>query len=227
MGTIWEIPLLLSIATGARRSEILGLSWENVDLRSGILHIRRGVQRLPGPEPGGTISFTPLKTKRARRSIEVPGFAVERLRGHRREQLERRTTLGARWCDPLDEEGAPVALVCERGDGSFLHPDSFTHAFKRFGRLAGLHPSTRLHDVRHAVATELGRQGVHGVIVSAVLRHASPAFTVAVYQHAWQDGPHEAAAALERALRSGVSDVGNPLARDVFEPGAERASIAN
>jgi integrase len=93
-GTIWEIPLLLSVVTGARRSEILGLAWEDVDLRSRILHIRRGVQRLPGPDPGGTISFTPLKTKRARRSIQMPGFAVERLRGHRREQLERRTTLG-------------------------------------------------------------------------------------------------------------------------------------
>jgi integrase len=110
--------------------------------------------------------------------------------------------------------GAPVALMCERGDGAFLHPDSFTHAFKRLECLAGLHPSTRLHDVRHAVATELGRQGVHGVIVSAVLGHASPALTVAVYQHAWQEGPYEAAAALEKALGRGFSDVGNPLARD-------------
>ena len=107
--------------------------------------------------------------------------------------------------------------MCERGDGSFLHPDSFTHAFKRLGREAGLHPSTRLHDVRHAVATELGRRGVHGVIVSAVLGHPSPAFTVAVYQHAWQEGPHEAAAALEKALGPGFSDVGNRLAHEQLE----------
>ena len=66
------------------------------------------------------------------------------------------------------------------------------------------------------------------MIVSAVLGHdnASPAFTVAV-QHAWQEGPYEAAAALEKALGAGFSDVGNPLARDVFEPGVDRASIAN
>ena len=57
LGTIWEIPLLLSIATGARRSEILGLSWEDVDLKSGILHIRRSVQRLPGPDRADTITF--------------------------------------------------------------------------------------------------------------------------------------------------------------------------
>jgi hypothetical protein len=59
--------------------------------------------------------------------------------------------------------------------------------------------------VRHAVATELGRRGVQPVIVSAVLGHASPSFTIAVYQHAWQEGPSEAAAALEASL--------GPLAR--------------
>ncbi len=65
---------------------------------------------------------------------------------------------------------------------------------------SGLHPDTRLHDVRHAVATELGRRGVQPVIVSAVLGHTSPSFTIAVYQHAWQEGPSEAARALEAAL---------------------------
>jgi hypothetical protein len=62
-----------------------------------------------------------------------------------------------------------------------------------------MHPDTRLRDVRHAVATELGRRGVHPVIVSA-LGHASPAFTIAVYQHAWQEGLAEAVQALEAAL---------------------------
>jgi integrase len=226
-GTIWGIPILLSATTGARRSEVLGLAWEDVDLRSGIVRIRRGVQRMTGRGAADTIAFTPLKTKRARRVIQLPAFALERIRSHRREQLERRTLLGAAWRDPLDDQGAPVALVCERGDGSFIHPDSFTHAFKRFGREAGLHPSTRLHDVRHAVTTELGRQGVHGVVVSAVLGHASPAFTIAVYQHAWQEGPCEAAAALEKALASDLSGVGNPLANEVLEAAEERESIAN
>jgi integrase len=62
MDTIWEIPLLLSMVTGARRSEILGLAWEDVDLRSGVVRICRGVQRMPGRDPAGTIAFTALKT---------------------------------------------------------------------------------------------------------------------------------------------------------------------
>jgi len=198
--TMWEVPILLAVVTGARRAEVLGISWEDVDLEAGTISIRRGVQPVRHRD-GRTVEFTALKTKRSRRVVQLPAFALERIRRHRREQLKQRTTLGPRWRDPVDELGRPVALVCERGDGFFIYPDSFTSAFKRLARQAGLHPATRLHDVRHAVATELGRRGVHPVIVSAVLGHASPAFTMAVYQHAWQDGTAEAAAALEAALR--------------------------
>ena len=197
--TMWEVPMLLSVVTGARRAEVLGISWEDVDLKTGMIFFRRGVQPVRRSD-GRTVEFTALKTKRSRRMVQLPPFALERLRRHRREQLRRRTALGTRRRDPLDETGRPVALVCERGDGFFVYPDSFTSAFKRLALKAGFHPDTRLHDVRHAVATELGRRGVQPVIVSAVLGHASPSFTIAVYQHAWQEGPSEAAAALEAAL---------------------------
>ena len=164
--------------------------------------------------------FTPLKTKRSNRLIHLPTFALERIRRHCDEQLERRRTLGALWRDPLDELDRPIALVCDRGDGLPLYSDSFTSAFKRLARKAGMHPATRLHDVRHAVATELGRRGVHAVIVSAVLGHANPVFTVAVYQHAWQDGPREAALVLEAALGPCPAGVGNRLANSALGPSA-------
>jgi integrase len=199
-GTVWEVPILLAAVIGARRSEILGIAWEDVDLREGTIFICRGAQSIRRAEGGKGIAFTPVKTKRARRLVQLPAFALERIRRHRREQLKQRARLGPRWHDPVDEFGRPVAVVCDRGDGFPPYPDSFSSAFKRFARQAGMHPATRLHDLRHAVATELGRQGVHPVIVSAVLGHASPAFTVAVYQHAWEEGQAEAASALEAAL---------------------------
>jgi integrase len=199
-GSIWEPAILLAATTGARRSEVLGIFWEDVDLREGTIFISRGVQAKPSSDGQETIAFSAVKTKRSRRLVQLPPFALERIRRHRREQLKRRARLGPRWHDPLDEFGRPVSVVCDRGDGLPPYPDSFTSAFKRFARQAGMHPATRLHDLRHAVATELGRQGVHPVIVSAVLGHASQAFTVAVYQHAWQEGRAEAAVAMEAAL---------------------------
>ena len=224
--TLWEIPVLLAAVTGARRSEILGISWDDVDFSAGTVFIRRGLQRVPRAQSGVSAAFTPLKTKRSQRMVALPAFALERLRRHRREQLERRSKPGSAWHDPVDGRGEPVRLVCTRGNGYFLYPDAFTKAFKRLAGQAGLHPSTRLHDIRHAVATELGRRGGHSVIVSAVLGHASPAFTAAVYQHAWQEGPHETAAALETALAA-HSDVGNPLAHTDFARKNEGVLVAN
>jgi integrase len=226
-GTIWEIPILLSATSGARRSETLGLAWKDVDLRSGIVRICRGVQRMPGRAEAGTIAFTALKTKRARRVVQLPAFVLERIRTHRREQLERRALLGARWENPLDEQGAPAALVCERGDGSFLHPGLVHARFQALrtrGRVASLdaaarRASRRRHRTRASGGAWRGR--FRGA------RPCVPAFSIAVYQHAWQEGPYEAAAALEKALASASSEVGNPLANEVLEAAEQRVSIAN
>ncbi|MGQ0671080.1 MAG: Arm DNA-binding domain-containing protein [Actinomycetota bacterium] len=121
LDTVWEVPILLAVVTGARRAEVLGISWEDVDLEAGTISIRRGVQPVRHRD-GRTVEFTALKTKRSRRIVQLPAFALERIRRHRREQLKRRTALGPRWRDPLDELGRPVALVCDRGDGSSFTP---------------------------------------------------------------------------------------------------------
>ena len=189
-GTPWEIPILLAAVTGARRSEVLAIRWADVDSK-GRVRIVRGLQRL-APGADQTLGFLDPKTPRGRRVVELPAIAHERIRRHRQEQTSRRLALKREWID-LD-------LVCDRGDGAALSPDSFSHSFKRLAHQAGLHPSTRLHDVRHAVATELGRRGVHPVVVAAVLGHSTPAFTMATYQHAWDEGSEQAATAMGDAL---------------------------
>src|SRR5207244_3076037 len=111
-----------------RREEGRGtrLAWARVDLDRGRVKITETLQRLPG----GELAFVPPKTERARREIPLPGFAVERLRRHKRSQLERRIRLGAAWHE-LD-------LVSERGDGAPLDPDAFSHGFARIAASIGL-----------------------------------------------------------------------------------------
>jgi integrase len=186
-GTHWATPLLLSIATGARRSEVLGLKWSEIDLDSRRVQIVRNLQRVPGE---GLRFFEP-KSARSRRLMFLPPFAVALLRPWRADQVERRLVLGAAWTD-LD-------LVCERGDGQPLDPDSFSHAVKRLMAKAGLHPKTRLHDLRHGLATALLEEGIDVAVVSAVLGHASPGFTMSTYQHVRPGMVEQAAEATERA----------------------------
>jgi len=55
-------------------------------------------------------------------------------------------------------------------------------AFQKLVKRSGL-PRIRLHDLRHTHATLLLKAGVPIKVVSERLGHATPAFTMATYQH--------------------------------------------
>lgn len=188
-GTVWEIPLLLACTTGARRSEVMGLRWRDVDTLRGRVHITQGLVKTEG---GHRAVMMDPKTQRARREIVLPPFVAARLRTYKQEQNERRLALGPEWQD-LD-------LLCDRGDGAALWPDAMTRAFRRLAAQAGLSPKTRLHDIRHAFATTMLSGDVHPAIASAVLGHASASFTMNTYQHIVDGMTEKAAAVIDAAF---------------------------
>ncbi len=190
------VPLLIAAATGMRRGEVLGLRWRDVDLGAAKARVVATLQRVRGE-----LVFVPPKTDQGRRTISLPPFAVEALRGHRKAQNERRLLLGEAWSD--------LGLVVDRGDGLPLDPDTFTHAFERFAERAGIRaPKTKtrpahganLHSLRHAYATTMLLSGVHPKVVSEALGHSNVAFTMRVYQHVLPSMGEQAAAAIEAAL---------------------------
>lgn len=82
VGADFEAPVLFAATLGLRRCEACGLDWSDVDWRSGIVHIQRGVHYVDGE----VIEY-PTKTKLSDRKLKLPKFALERLRsirGHRR-----------------------------------------------------------------------------------------------------------------------------------------------
>ncbi len=185
-GTIWETPLTVAVGTGLRRGEILGLRWGDVDLDDGRLRVMNSLVRLDdGP------GFAPPKTARGRRSVALPAFVVASLRAQKADQARRRLAVGPAWRD-LD-------LVFDRGDGEPFDPDSFTHAFRKIARQARI-PHARLHDLRHAFATMLLGKGVHPAIASSILGHASPGFTMRVYQHVVEGMDVPAADAIQQVF---------------------------
>jgi integrase len=186
-GTPWAIPMLVACSTGLRRAEALALRWADLDLGAGRLTVRQTAQRTPEG-----ISFVEPKTPRSLRTIDLPRFALERLRRHKAEQAARRLAVGAGWRD-LD-------LVSDNGVGEPLDPDAWSHAFKRLALKAGLSPKMRLHDCRHGVASALLAKNVHPAIASAVLGHARVAFTMDTYQHLLDGMTAQAAKALDEAF---------------------------
>ena len=79
---------------GLRRCEVLGLTWQDVDLGNGVLTVRRGLHRV-----NGKLVTMETKTRRSRRTIPLPALVVAALEGHREQQTQERADLGLPWLD--------------------------------------------------------------------------------------------------------------------------------
>jgi integrase len=144
--------------TGLRRGELLGLTWDAVDLKTGRLAITRALV----PAKGGP-ELTEPKTASGRRNVALDPGTVAALREHRKRQLEERLAWGSAYRD--------CGFVFCREDGPPVWPADFSAAFKRHVKAAGL-PVIRLHDLRHTHATLALEAGVHPKVVSERLGHA-------------------------------------------------------
>jgi hypothetical protein len=89
--------------------------------------------------------------------------------------------------------------VFARPDGEPIHPEYISRTFERLVAKHGL-ARIRFHDLRHTHATLLLKAGVAVKVVSERLGHASPGFTLNVYQHVLPGMQAEAAQVLDHLL---------------------------
>jgi integrase len=185
-------PVLIALATGARRGEALALRWCNVDLDRGAVRI---VESLEQTKAG--LRFKSPKTDRAR-AVTLPSFAVEELRRLKREQAESLLMLGVRQTGDT--------LVCARRDGEPVQPQSLTHEFPRFlARLGSDFPRVRFHDLRHSHATQLLLAGVHPKVAQERLGHSTISTTLDLYSHVTETMQEDAAGRLDAAFRGAIT----------------------
>ena len=179
---------VLAVTCGCRQAELLGLRWEDVDLGTGRLTVRRQVQRW---RDGSGMIVGPTKNKKSR-TIRLGLVAIEALRAHRERQAGEVARAGGLWGDP--------GLVFASTIGTVLDPSNVVgRSFKPLLRRAGL-PEIRFHDLRHACATVLLSEGVPVKVVQEVLGHSSVSVTMDVYSHVLPDMQEKAAAAMDGLL---------------------------
>ena len=184
--TYW--PVMVALATGMRRGEILALRWKNVDLDRGVLRVVQSLEQTKTE-----LRFKDTKTSR-NRAITLPAFAVDELRRLKREQAEELLALGIRQTGET--------LVCCRADGEPLQPRSVTHQFILLrDRLKDL-PRVRFHDIRHSHATQLLADGVHPKVAQERLGHSTITTTMDLYSHVTDTMQADAAARLDAAFEA-------------------------
>jgi len=179
---------VLAAHTGMRRGELLGLRWSDVDLKAGTVSLRRAVV-----VAGYRVYLSDVKTASGRRTINLDEPTIEALAKHRAESGR-----------SADEDGSNL-LVFGRPDGSPIHPELVSRTFDRLAARRGL-PRIRFHDVRHTHATLLLKAGVPAKVVSERLGHATPGFTLNVYQHVLPGMQAEAAEVFRHVVEEADND---------------------
>jgi len=179
-GTMWEPHLALLGLLGLRRGELLGLSWEAIDLDGETLRIERSMVTLPG----GVCHLGTPKTRGSRRTLRLSARLVAVLRAHRAKQAALALAAGPDWTDTFtDDQGIAVSLVFTDEVGRPMPGHRLNSALDRIATRSGV-GHVNPHRFRHSAASLMIAEGMDLAAVGSVLGHASPAVTMSVYAHA-------------------------------------------
>lgn len=178
----------LMLSVGLRRGEALGLRWDDLNERAGVIHVRRQLKR----ETTGLV-VADTKTARSRRAINLPGPMIKMLKKHRAQQAAERLALGDAWTDS--------GYIFSTSVGTPIDPRNLLREFKSICAKAGL-GDWHLHELRHSAASLMLAMGVPIQVVSEVLGHASIRMTADVYGHILAPDRQAAADAMGRVLWS-------------------------
>lgn len=180
---LYEV-VLLGLATGMRRGEILGLQWKDIDFDRKRVMVRRSLQ------PDGTLSEP--KTARSRRDIGLAKTAIDALRQHKARQNELRLTLGEAYTDR--------GFVFADATGRAWVPDGISTLYRSIVKRAGFQ-NFRFHDMRHTAASLMLARGVPITTVAAILGHANTSTTLSLYAHAIKGSEQAGADAMDDILK--------------------------
>ena len=155
--------ILLSLYTGLRVGELCALTWEDVDLKQGIIHVSRTIRRIQCFTPDAktkTILVTgDVKSKLSVRAIPLPACILELFKEHRK--------------------NAGGKYVFEY-DGHLLEPRTLQYRFKALLKKADL-PDINFHALRHTFAVRCMEQSFDVKTLSEILGHASVKMTLYQY----------------------------------------------
>ena len=190
-GTPMETLLTVTLFTGMREGEVMGLMWDCVDFNAGTITINKQLQRYR--EPGGGV-YRIVPTKNSKGRIVTPAASVMALlRRHKAQQAAQQLRAGTLW------ENSGLVFTDELGH--HLTQSMVFRSFKRAAEAIG-RPDARFHDLRHSYAVAAIRSGDDIKTVQENLGHATASFTLDVYGHVTKQMKQASADRMEAYIKS-------------------------
>lgn len=185
--TKYKVAIILTVFTGVRLGELMGLEWQDIDFKNGIISINRSSQYLSDM---GIFTKTP-KTESSIREIAIPEFIISLLEEYKLWYEEQKSIYGELWTNS--------DRLFVQADGKPMHPSSISKWFVRYVSTIGL-PVINFHGLRHTNASLLVAQNVDIAVISARLGHAQISTTLDFYVHPLLSHNRKAGYALENLL---------------------------
>ena len=183
----YKVAIILTIFTGVRLGELMGLEWDDINFREGIVSINRSSQYLADK---GVFTKTP-KTESSIRDVAIPDFVVSLLEEYKCWYDNQKALFGELWYDSN--------RLFVQADGKPMHPSTISKWFEKFVAQIGL-PVINFHGLRHTNATLLIAQNIDVSVVAARLGHAQITTTLNFYVHPIISHNKTAGFALENLL---------------------------
>ena len=185
--TKYKVAIILTLFTGVRLGELMGLEWQDVDFKNGIISINRSSQYLADM---GVFTKVP-KTESSIREIAIPEFIISLLEEYKLWYEEQKSIYGELWTDS--------DRLFVQADGKPMHPSTISKWFVKYVGQIGL-PVINFHGLRHTNASLLVAQNIDIAVISARLGHAQISTTLDFYVHPLLSHNRKAGYALENLL---------------------------
>lgn len=154
--------IALTMYTGLRIGELCALTWENIDLESRTLTVKKTMQRIQNHEGGSKtkLIISEPKSEKSRRIIPIPECMIEMLRSFRADNN----------CFLLTGKDKP------------MEPRAMQYRFSRLLKKLEL-PHIHYHALRHGWASRAIELGFDVKTLSEILGHSSVELTMRLYVH--------------------------------------------
>ena len=208
-GDKYHIPLMIGFHTGLRRSEVLGLTWDDIDLENGIISVKR--QQTKYKDEKALWCFAPTKSKSSVRPVKIGDTLLNTLRRENIRQKENRLKYGEYYTkyslklikddiyELIPDHNGKIEPVCVWDCGKIMTRDTFNYCPRYIRNKLGI--TIDFHSLRHSHATILAESGVNPKNLQARLGHAHIQTTLQTYIHDTDRMSAETVDIFETALR--------------------------
>lgn len=175
--------ITLAIDSGARRSEIMGLTWNDIDFKNRIMTINKSLDVLKGK-----IIIKPTKNLTSTRKVVLMEKTIQILKRFQEEQKKKYANFKETNNIFLDKSGEKI-----------MHPTTCVKILKKVAIKYNL-PVYNFHSLRHSSASLQIALGIQEKLIQERLGHSSITTTASIYSHVFQANRVEVANKLNDVL---------------------------